>query len=1750
MDESFLKARARGSARFTAPMTSPTYATEAPEELPSLATRDRRFAITPDMLKNQMAELVERGLYAAVAPPTPRDKERAFSDYTAPAPAPEEGRARCPSMSVLEAAEALVAQANSETAPEPNRRRSNRQAGLPPPDITPPLELVPLEPRSSRKRARSSSKSRSTSRGRSPQHAAETIPEIVLRARPPPLAPPAPRREFEACSSTGATLGTASLDGRTLSDLQSVHDEDLSARPRRGRSRRRKSEMPRRPDWAVATSARRSAATTVGDEAGTARATIASARRALVGAAFGCAEAATASAADSASTARDVVALTYGAVMGSAELSAQEASRAAALTVGGAVMAVETTSLAARRWYAIAAESTARAASARAAGVAAIALESVAGARCRATAFLADLAIAAAGSARDRARKMLEAATLAAWKSTSASVVEAAVAASEASLAAATSSRARAAAAVEAASFKALLCDRAARAVATAAQARGVAEVAAAAAARDAAAAAAAATADRDVAAAAAAAAAARGAAAAAAAAARDASAASAMPDEEDDLISEDSLDEDVERGKRVRILSSLAEGIITSKIFNGWRRVELDDGTSTDVKTADLEYLAAANDHVPVADFLPVGDGVDARPAPVPEPPKSAALEAHNFPDIIKGARVRDGQTGREGVVAGEVKKGGWAKVLWDGTDEAVSARPGLLAIIGDGSAPTDSSGRRKALKPTRGGPKPPRDVPAAASRRRGTIVVGTHVAVLPKPTVPAAGVGVITEVIKGGWRRVKLDGAARPEVVSFRVHMLEALDEEASSYRPAKRRPGHSTSSSPGYSSRPRNDHFFPGANVVIVSGDPESEGRRGVVTRVFDQNGWRKVTLEGSTVERNFRPGQLALASSSSLSSSDGRLPPSPPVDEHPPPRAEDKSAAAHEWPFPLGSRVAIIDDDKNAEAVGKIGVVTRVSTKGWRQIRREDTGEVKNYRIFQVHAAEAFEEDDARPVQQQQQVQQQQPPPPPDAKVAPEQPLVFDDPFGVGRRVRVCVEDDSMYDRVGVVTRVKQRCWRHVLFEDIGKTRPMRTIQLMTVDDPDAANKKPDRAVVEAERPRFEQTPFVLPPSDSDAFKVGARVRIKTEFLPRLGKSSEGVYGVGIVVEIGTAGWHRVVLENSKGGSGEVTVRRDRLRVLDHDLPDDDDDDDDNNQKEEVKESEEDRPPAYRHIARMCLTASAKKVLTDRSAKRTGMQRRICADDETPTCECISREAWNSQIARELEERRVGAGRRKKDEGEEEEPSDDDDRRKRRRSCSVDQPTVELEFENDEEHAYALRLENEKTIGVECDRDCLNRQLCVECVDSSCAHGERCQNRQFKRRQFKRVVVTKTPRCGWGLRAGEKIYKDEFIIEALGELVDKDEAATRLRLAEQRGEHNFYMFGCDTSSGLVIDATNKGNESRFANHSCDPSCELNKWRVGDAERYGFFARYDLNPGDEITFDYRFKQAFWHTTLQNRPCYCGAENCIGFFSSSGKAQSIPAKRARTPKRAQLVEAPAPAEDLDLPAQKRLRSSSSSSSSSGGGKEESTRLARAVRAAKAGVVTDDDDTKEDDDSTITADEFGAGLDAPRAEQWLRAMLKDGSLTRDDDFEDDLVFLELSNFDQDGPPFLASAFLYTDPPLADEERPSGPISPDDFVLDMPEPRPSIDELRDSFFRSKRRRGVKRVSRVADVVRSRRLAEIRSIVYKTKDENVRRKLIQVVDSVDATVNLDETVVDRVADDASLAPATPAVKHATLHESSA
>lgn len=77
----------------------------------------------------------------------------------------------------------------------------------------------------------------------------------------------------------------------------------------------------------------------------------------------------------------------------------------------------------------------------------------------------------------------------------------------------------------------------------------------------------------------------------------------------------------------------------------------------------------------------------------------------------------------------------------------------------------------------------------------------------------------------------------------------------------------------------------------------------------------------------------------------------------------------------------------------------------------------------------------------------------------------------------------------------------------------------------------------------------------------------------------------------------------------------------------------------------------------------------------------------------------------------------------------------------------------------------------------------------------------------------------------------------------------------------------------SPKATIDACRKGAISRFINHSCEPNAETQKWTVNGVIRIGFFAIRDIEPEEEITFDYQFI----HFGL-GQTCLCGTASCSG--------------------------------------------------------------------------------------------------------------------------------------------------------------------------------------------------------------------------------------------------------------------------------
>ena len=180
---------------------------------------------------------------------------------------------------------------------------------------------------------------------------------------------------------------------------------------------------------------------------------------------------------------------------------------------------------------------------------------------------------------------------------------------------------------------------------------------------------------------------------------------------------------------------------------------------------------------------------------------------------------------------------------------------------------------------------------------------------------------------------------------------------------------------------------------------------------------------------------------------------------------------------------------------------------------------------------------------------------------------------------------------------------------------------------------------------------------------------------------------------------------------------------------------------------------------------------------------------------------------------------------------------------------------------------------------CGEDCLNRLLMIEC-GKRCPCGDYCTNRSFQRRLRAPVAPIKTELKGWGLKALVDLKPNTFLIEYVGEVIGLKEFKRRCeKYSAQNNQHFYFM---SLYNDLFIDATRKGNVSRFFNHSCDPNCETQKWTVNGELRIGFFTRRAIGANEELTFDYQF-QTFGK---KQQKCYCGSDKCRGFLGASASS------------------------------------------------------------------------------------------------------------------------------------------------------------------------------------------------------------------------------------------------------------------------
>lgn len=171
--------------------------------------------------------------------------------------------------------------------------------------------------------------------------------------------------------------------------------------------------------------------------------------------------------------------------------------------------------------------------------------------------------------------------------------------------------------------------------------------------------------------------------------------------------------------------------------------------------------------------------------------------------------------------------------------------------------------------------------------------------------------------------------------------------------------------------------------------------------------------------------------------------------------------------------------------------------------------------------------------------------------------------------------------------------------------------------------------------------------------------------------------------------------------------------------------------------------------------------------------------------------------------------------------------------------------------------------------------------IECNDSNCSLGENCGNRWFQNRQYALTEKFQEFQRGWGLRSLQTIPAGGFVVEYLGEVIDREEALHRMKEQHRENplDHDYYIM--ELGSGLFVDGRHRGNCSRYINHSCDPNCELQRWVVKGRMHIGIFAKREIFPGEALSYDYQFDTQ----ETEVFKCYCGTGKCRGTMAPKTK-------------------------------------------------------------------------------------------------------------------------------------------------------------------------------------------------------------------------------------------------------------------------
>lgn len=146
--------------------------------------------------------------------------------------------------------------------------------------------------------------------------------------------------------------------------------------------------------------------------------------------------------------------------------------------------------------------------------------------------------------------------------------------------------------------------------------------------------------------------------------------------------------------------------------------------------------------------------------------------------------------------------------------------------------------------------------------------------------------------------------------------------------------------------------------------------------------------------------------------------------------------------------------------------------------------------------------------------------------------------------------------------------------------------------------------------------------------------------------------------------------------------------------------------------------------------------------------------------------------------------------------------------------------------------------------------------------------------------RRTQVRESGIHGKGVYAIRPLHAGDTVLEYKGEIITWQEALDRHPHDPEQPNHTFYFHLDD---GHVIDGKYKGNSAKWINHSCEPNLEAEQ----DGDRVFLKALRDIEPGEELFFDYGLviDARLTPKLKKEYACWCGTPSCRGTMLATRK-------------------------------------------------------------------------------------------------------------------------------------------------------------------------------------------------------------------------------------------------------------------------